>query len=282
MDLLLVPRSTAALSSPDDLSEINWERDRLHTAVKCGGYVAAISAFMRQHLRDGYSLPGHALVDMPNGLLLDEEPSEKALPLPSRAEGGFLFALGRPVPDKGFEDLLAALEILRSRRVPVPHLVMAVTGSGVPNEYQRHLARIIEDGGSDATLITRFSPRIRTWMSSPALRGIVVPSRREPFGRIPLEAFAAKAGPVVATRVGGLRETVVDGFTGFTAEPHDPALLAEAIHHALSVSSGERARLIEVGGALLRRRHDYLKNIRATLGAVAPWALSLPVRSGVR
>ncbi|WP_431913469.1 glycosyltransferase family 4 protein [Nonomuraea jabiensis] len=282
VDLLLVPRSTAALSGPDDLLEINWERDRLHTAVKCGGYVAAISAFMRQHLRDDYGLPGHALVDMPNGLLLDEESSEKALPLPGRAEGGFLFALGRPVPDKGFEDLLAALEILRSRRVPVPHLVMAVTRPGAPNEYQRHLARIIEDGAVDATLTTRFSPRIRAWMSSPALRGIVVPSRSEPFGRIPLEAFAAKAGPVIATRVGGLRETVVDGFTGFTAEPHDPALLAEAIHHALSVSSGERARLIETGGALLRRRHDYLKTIRATLAAVAPWALAPMVRSGVR
>ncbi|MFG1971563.1 glycosyltransferase family 4 protein [Nonomuraea fuscirosea] len=283
VDLMLVPRTTAALSCPDDVSEISRERDCLHTAVKQGGRVAAISVFMRQHLRDDYGLPADGLVDLPNGLLLGEEPpEEEALPLPGPAERGFLFALGRPVPEKGFEDLLAALDVLRSRRVPVPHLVLAATTPDVPNGYQRRLAKVIEDGGADATLITGFDPRIRAWMSSPALLGIIVPSRVEPFGRIPLEAFAAEAGPVIAPRVGGLRETIVDGFTGFTAEPHDPALLADAIHCALTISSRDRCRFMETGVALLRRRHDYLRTIRTTLAEVSPWALRPTVRSGTR
>ncbi|GGP14170.1 glycosyltransferase family 4 protein [Nonomuraea glycinis] len=273
MDLLLVPRSTAALTCAD-LSETIWERDCLHTAVKSGGRVVAISEYMRQHLRDDYGLPDDALVDMYNGLLLDEESSENAIPLPGPAEEGFLLALGRPVPDKGFEDLLAALEILRSRRLSVPHLVLAATAPGAPTAYQRRLARVIEDSDVDATLITEFNPRIRAWMSSPVLRGIVVPSRREPFGRIPLESFAAGAGPIIATRTGGLPETVVDGCTGFIAEPRDPASLADAIHRALTVTPLERARLIKAGVALLHERHDYLANIQAALAAVTPWALS--------
>ncbi|QFY13728.1 glycosyltransferase [Nonomuraea phyllanthi] len=278
-DLLLVPRSTAALTCAD-LSEIIWERDCLHTAVKSGGHVVAISDFMRRHLRDDYGLPGDALVVMPNGLLLDDDaPSEQANALPRPAEEGFLLSHGRAVPDKGFEDLLAALEILRSRRVPVPHLVLAATAPGPTTAYQRHLARVIEDSHVDATLVTEFNPRIRAWMSSPVLRGIVVPSRREPFGRIPLEAFAAGAGPVIATRAGGLPETVVDGCTGFTAEPHDPASLADAIHRGLTVTPSERVHLVKAGGALLHERHDYLANIQAALAAVAPWALSW---SGVR
>ncbi|MGW4792724.1 glycosyltransferase family 4 protein [Nonomuraea sp. NPDC004297] len=282
VDLVLVPRSTMALSCAEEASELAWERDCLHLAAKSGARVAAISTFMRRHLQEDCGVPDEALVDMRNGLLLNEESPENPPPLPAPARDGFLFALGRPIPDKGFEDLLAALEILRSRRVAVPHLVLAATAPGEPTEYQRHLAKAIEHHGVDATLITEFSPGIRTWMNSPALRGIVVPSRREPFGRVPLEAFDAEAGPVVATRVGGLCETVVNGLTGFTAEPHDPVSLAEAMHLALMARPAERARLIRAGDVLLRERHDYFMTIRTTLATVAPWTLSSRSGSGVR
>ena len=57
----------------------------------------------------------------------------------------------------------------------------------------------------------------------------MIPSRSEPFGRVPLEAYAAGAAPVVATTAGGLAEQVIDGVTGFTAAPADPVSLAAAI-----------------------------------------------------
>jgi glycosyltransferase involved in cell wall biosynthesis len=141
------------------------------------------------------------------------------------------------------------------------------------------LAARIHAYGLDATLVTRFSPAIRAWLHSPALRAVVVPSRAEAFGRIPLEAFAAGAGPVVATRAGGLAQTVVEGETGFTAAPRDPASLATALHRALTVLPRERERLRNAGAALVRSRHDYEAAIAAALGRVAPWALA-PVTEG--
>ena len=74
----------------------------------------------------------------------------------------------------------------------------------------------------------------------------VCPSLYEPFGIINLEAMACKTA-VVATAVGGIKEVVVDGETGFlvqfeqhdhaTAEPVDPAgfsrMLAEKINTIL-------------------------------------------------
>jgi glycosyltransferase involved in cell wall biosynthesis len=39
--------------------------------------------------------------------------------------------------------------------------------------------------------------------------------------------------PVVATPVGGIRETVVDGETGLLVPPRDPAALAAAIRRLL-------------------------------------------------
>src|SRR5207247_8669446 len=54
------------------------------------------------------------------------------------------------------------------------------------------------------------------------------PSIYEPFGIINLEAMACET-PVVATRVGGIKEVVVDRETGFLVPPGDPVRLGRAI-----------------------------------------------------
>jgi len=65
-------------------------------------------------------------------------------------------------------------------------------------------------------------PAIRALLDHPALAAVIVPSRAEPFGRIPLEAYATGASPVIATTAGGLAETVTEPLTGYTASPADP------------------------------------------------------------
>lgn len=58
---------------------------------------------------------------------------------------------------------------------------------------------------------------------------VVVPSRwEEPFGLVCIEAGAAGL-PVVATRMGGLPEVIVDGVTGALAEAGDVSALAEKV-----------------------------------------------------
>ena len=278
LDLLLVPRSTAGLTCPQDFSRVHWEREALGAATARGGHVGAISPHMRRHLIAGYGVPQSSIVRVTNGLIQEEMARPGSTPaVPFRARAGFLLAMGRAVPTKGFEDLLEALRILRERDIRVPHLLLAAVTSDVHDDltpYQRYLAARVRTYGLDATLTTRFTPAIRAWMHSPALRAVIVPSREEPFGRIPLEAFAAGAGPVVATTAGGLAETVVEGETGFTAAPWDPASLASALHRALTVLPRERERLRNAGAALVRTHHDYETSISSALQRIAPWALA--------
>jgi D-inositol-3-phosphate glycosyltransferase len=68
----------------------------------------------------------------------------------------------------------------------------------------------------------------------------VVPSRTESFGLVALEAQALGT-PVVASAVGGLREIVEDGVTGFLVEGRDPARYAEAIAAVLDDPDRQRA-----------------------------------------
>ncbi|MGH7606494.1 MAG: glycosyltransferase, partial [Gemmatimonadales bacterium] len=55
----------------------------------------------------------------------------------------------------------------------------------------------------------------------------------EPIGMVPLEGMACGV-PVVASAVGGITDTVVDGITGRLVPPRKPRALAATQHHLLS------------------------------------------------
>jgi glycosyltransferase involved in cell wall biosynthesis len=62
---------------------------------------------------------------------------------------------------------------------------------------------------------------------------LVLPSRSEGMGRVIVEALC-RGRPVVASRVGGIRDLVRDGENGILVEPGDPAALADALVRVLS------------------------------------------------
>ncbi|MDP1574272.1 MAG: glycosyltransferase family 4 protein [Coxiellaceae bacterium] len=70
---------------------------------------------------------------------------------------------------------------------------------------------------------------------------LVISSSIEPesFGRVAVEAMAMEK-LVIATNIGGSRETIVHGKTGWLVKPNDVDAMAKAIHHALTLSSEER------------------------------------------
>ena len=76
---------------------------------------------------------------------------------------------------------------------------------------------------------------------------VVVPSLYEGLGVAALEAMAA-GKPVVASRVGGLAESVVDGQTGVLIEARNPLALADAIQKLvqdpmLALEMGRKGRI---------------------------------------
>src|SRR6185369_3007481 len=60
----------------------------------------------------------------------------------------------------------------------------------------------------------------------------------EGFGRVPVEA-QAMGRPVIASDLGGFRETVMDGVTGLLVPPGDADKLAAALDAALKLSLDE-------------------------------------------
>jgi D-inositol-3-phosphate glycosyltransferase len=77
----------------------------------------------------------------------------------------------------------------------------------------------------------------------------------EPFGIVPLEAMACGA-PVVASAVGGLVDSVVDGVTGIHVAPRRPDLLGPVLS-ALLADKARRAALGAAGARRARLRYGW-------------------------
>lgn len=152
-------------------------------------------------------------------------------------------SVGRLVPRKGFDLLISALT-----GVPDTELVIA----GGPERDQlvddqeairlRGIAAAL--GVSDRVrMVGRVS---RTDMPALLRSADVVAATPwyEPFGLVPLEAMASGV-PVIATAVGGLTDTVVDGVTGI----HVPPRRVDALRRALQSLLGSPALRQTLGAA---------------------------------
>jgi D-inositol-3-phosphate glycosyltransferase len=95
----------------------------------------------------------------------------------------------------------------------------------------------------------------------------------EPFGIVPLEAMACGV-PVVASAVGGLADSVVDGVTGVHVPARRPDLLAAALGGLLA----DPARRAALGAAGVRRarRYGWDRIAGGTLDAYAGVVAGMP------
>ena len=85
----------------------------------------------------------------------------------------------------------------------------------------------------------------------------VCPSIYEPLGIVNLEAMACETA-VVASRVGGIPEVVVDGETGTLVDydEHDPEAFEHALAEAVNALAGDPETAKRMGAAGLARAHD--------------------------
>jgi len=138
---------------------------------------------------------------------------------PAAAVIGFV---GRVVRDKGICELAAAWARLAA---DFPDLHLVVVG---PHEKEDPLpAEVLEM--LDRHPRVRFVASVENPAPYYALMDVVIlPSHREGLPNVPLEAAAMRL-PVVATRVPGCVDAIVDGVTGTLVDPYVVEPLADAV-----------------------------------------------------
>jgi L-malate glycosyltransferase len=181
-------------------------------------------------------------------------------PKPS-GEGPIIGSIARLNPEKDHTSLLRAFAILR-RRYSRARLVLA--GAGPERERLERLAASLGIDGSVEFLghvddVRPVHARLDVYVQSSHVEGMPVAV---------LEALAAGI-PVVAARVGGNEEAVVDGVGGVLVPPRHPEAIAEAVSRIVDqpalaremAAAGRRhveqvfgaAAMVEATDALMRR-----------------------------
>lgn len=155
---------------------------------------------------------------------------------PRRPEDGRVLFVGRLVQKKGLDVLLRAVAL-------APELRLRVIGDGPDRaELGRMMVRLGLEGRVDFLL--RGSAEVVAAELAQAMV-VAVPSRRgtdgdaDGFPNVITEAVAAGV-PVVASRLDGVAEHLVDRRTALLVRPDDPAALAEA----LSDVAGDRSAAV--------------------------------------
>ena len=212
---------------------------RLKYAYTCDA-VIAVSGFIRERAIC-YGIPRSKIEVIPDGVEIPPELPTTEARAKARAQWGFALSdflighLGAFTPEKGQDVALRAFQLLRER-LPQARLLLAGEGPTLrdPEIIQRceALGNRVRVSGAIQELADFFS----------ALDLYVMPSKSEGLGSSALMAMSYGL-PVVASRVGGLKEVVEEDRTGWLIEPASPAALAKAILAA----AGDRTRLRQWG-----------------------------------
>lgn len=215
----------------------NWTLKRL---LRRADYVTACS---QQTLDDAKAFAGPKVAEsrtVYNGIDLSEFDADMTPYAPPRP---YILGIGRVVPQKGFDILIDAYARLVYRLPDAPDLIIA--GDGPERERLKAQAEALGLSGR-VHLIGR-ADRPQAVRLFHGCECFVLPSRQEPQGIVSLEAMAC-AKPIVAARVGGVPEIVLDGETGLLFPGGDAVTLANTLE-AMLADRGRAARMGRAGRA---------------------------------
>ncbi len=124
---------------------------------------------------------------------------------------GFVGRLNTP---KGVEAFIRMVPLVKQS---VPRAKFIVLGDGPMRPELEETAKNL--GVSNEVYFVGYQKNARGFMKQ--MDVLIVPSIREPFGNVVIEAALAKK-PVIGSNVDGIAETVVDGETGFLIDCTEP------------------------------------------------------------
>lgn len=202
-----------------------WKREQLgggydfsvwveKTAIEMADAVIAVSAQTKRDIERLFSIKPERLHVIYNGIDLDEYRKTESTAALTRygIKKPFVLFVGRITRQKGIIHLVRAVQYMD----PGFQIVLCAGAPDTPEigwEMKEAVAKVQAEHGGVVWIDEMVDkPTVRELYSHASV--FCCPSIYEPFGIINLEAMACETA-VVASAVGGIKEVVVDGETGF-------------------------------------------------------------------
>lgn len=185
---------------------------------------------------------------------VEKSTARKILDLP--ADRHILLQLGRMVERKGIDNVIRAIGHLKG--AGHENIQLIVVGGDEEDmsksndaEYERLRSIACESGVADRVQFAGRKNREHLKFYYSAADLFITTPWYEPFGITPLEAMACGT-PVIGSNVGGIKYSVVDGYTGALVTPDQPEQLAEKAAELLS----DTARLEAIGKQAIKHVNE--------------------------
>jgi len=196
----------------------------LHKASK----VTVISSAIKKEAI-AYGVDENRIVVIPNGLNLAKyEHIKNSMEFRRKFEialnDRLIVAVGILHERKGFQYLIKAMSLIKKQYENVKLVIIGRYGGY--GEKLKELTKQLQV--EDKVIFTGFLDFKMKLMAMSEAEVFVIPSLVEPFGLVALEAMAC-GRPIVAARVGGLKDVLEDGKTGLIVERGSTEALADAI-----------------------------------------------------
>lgn len=187
----------------------------------------AIAPNVADYLRDRAKVSPRKVITINNGVEIpravsDQEIQNLKAEFAIRESDFVVGTVGRLFNDhKKITDILEAV-----KQVDLPHLKLLIVGGGRDEQLLKDKTR--ELGIEEQVIFTGYQYDTAPFYK--LMNVFCIASQREGFGLVAAEAMLHHL-PVLATKVGGLQNVVVNEETGFVVPPNTPSKLAEKIHH---------------------------------------------------
>ena len=206
--------------------------------IKNSSIIISLAESEKQELNRFYGCPLEKVAVVPGGVDLEKwQPLDKAKSretLKIAKDDFVLLYVGRLEWRKGIGTLISAANLLKKI---VSNLKIIIVGGKIFGrqknledfkEYKRLDEKAEKEKVKDMVKFAGRIPNTRLPVFYSAADALVIPSYYEPFGLVALEGMASKI-PVIASRVGGLANTIKDNETGLLFEPRNLVSLKEKV-----------------------------------------------------
>lgn len=206
------------------------------------------SAHAYSRILEAGGVPRRRIVYQPWGLRLEALPRRAPADAPSGPP--VIGCVGRLEPRKGQVELVEAFAALRRS---LPGARLELVGPPADAAYTRTLHAAIRrlrlgEAVTVAGRVPDAARHVRAWSLFVSL------SSDEGQGLAVLEAMALGV-PVLARRVAGIEDFLVDGRTGWAVAGHAPGTVARAMRRALASAAGPS--VVARARAMVERRYDW-------------------------
>jgi starch synthase len=257
------PQTLAALGLPAELYHADvfeWygRMNALKGGIAHSDVVVTVSPSHAEELRtaeggfglhDRFTGLGDRLVGILNGIDPDlwnpeTDPLQRAYGLAQRGHTPLFGMSARMVAQKGL-DLVLGADLLGTTDAQFIFL-----GAG-EHRYHEALGNIAAAAPDRVAVEFMFTDRLEHRLLAGA-DALLMPSLYEPCGLTQMRAQHYGAVPV-ARRVGGLKDSIIDGVSGFLFDEYTPAALAQAVRRAVDAYADRTAWRKLVRGAMARQ-----------------------------